>query len=334
MRRRDFAAGLLLAAAVERPALSQQPAKQHRIAVVAAALPASRITETEGGTPWRAFFEELRRLGYFEGRNITIERFSPEGHAERQPGLALDVVSRNPDLIVTGTGSLARDFAAATNTIPIVSALSEAGRRGVVASIARPGGNVTGASNDAGIEIWGKRLQILKETVPSASRVGYVAVRENWEGAEGQELRKTGHLLDISLIGMPLQEATASEFRRVFTSEMAPSGLEALIVSGAGGTWVYRQLIVELAEKNRLPAMHPYREFVELGGLMAYASDLGDAFRRIADIVHKVLNGAKPAEIPITQPTKFEFVVNLKAARAINFTFPPALLARADEVIE
>ena len=231
MRRRDFAAGLLLAAAAERPALSQQPATPRRIAVVAAALPASRITETEGGTPWRAFFEELRRLGYFEGRNIAIERHSPEGHPERQPGLALDVVSRNPDVIVTGTGSLARDFAAATNTIPIVSTLSEAQRQGVVASLARPGGNVTGVSNDAGIEIWGKRLQILKETVPSASRVAYLAVRESWEGAEGQELRETSHRLDISLIGMPLQEATALEFQRVFTSEVVPSGLEALIVS-------------------------------------------------------------------------------------------------------
>jgi ABC-type uncharacterized transport system substrate-binding protein len=332
VRRRDFTIGLLLATAAG-PASAQDLAKPPRIAVVAAVLPADLITETGGGTPWRAFFEELRRLGYVEGRNIIVERYSPEGHSERHADLARQVVGRNPDLIVTGTGLLARAFGAATITIPIVSALGEAYRPGFVASLARPGGNVTGVSSDAGVEIWGKRLQLLKEAVPSVSRVGYVAVRAAWEGAEGQELRDASQRLGISLVGSPLDEVSPSEYRRVFV-ELSQMQADGLIVTSAGGTWAHRQLIVELAETNRFPTIHPYRESVELGGLMAYSTDLGAMWQRIADYVDQVLNGAKPSDIPIYQATKFELLINLKAAKALGLTIPPSILARADEVIE
>jgi len=332
MKRRDFMAGLLLAAGSPL-AWAEQPTKEHRIAVVAAVLPPDLITETGGGTPWRAFFAELRHLGYVEDRNLMVERYSPGGDPQRYADLAREVVSRNPELIVTGTGFLARAFGAATSAIPIVSALGEAYMPGIAANLARPGGNITGASSDAGIEIWGKRLQILKEAIPSASKVAYLAVRGAWEGAEGQELQKASRRLGVSLVGMPLEEVTTSEFQHVF-ADMSKELPEAMIASSAGGFWAYRRLIVELAENNRLPAIHPYREAVELGGLMAYASDLAALWRRIADVVHEILNGTKPGDIPIYQATKFEFVINLKAAKALDLTLPPALLARADVVIE
>jgi putative tryptophan/tyrosine transport system substrate-binding protein len=314
-------------------AFAQQKAKQHRIAVIAAVLPVFRITETEGGTPWRAFFGELRRLGYVEDGNLIVERYSAEGQPERAAELAQHVVSRNPDLIVTGTGFLARAVAAATDTIPIVSSLPEAWRQGIVDSLARPGRNLTGVSTDAGIAIWGKRLQILKEAVPSASRIAYLALRDSWDGPEGQELRDASRKLGISLVGTPLSESTRSAYQDGF-AEIQQHAPDAMIVSAAGGAWAHRQLIVELAEKNRLPAIHPYREWVELGGLMAYATDLADVWHRIADYVDQILNGANPADIPIYQPTKFELVINLKAANALGLTVPQTLLARADEVIE
>jgi putative ABC transport system substrate-binding protein len=179
-----------------------------------------------------------------------------------------------------------------------------------------------GSAPEAGIEIWGKRLQLLKDAVPSVSRVGYIAVRAAWEGAEGQELRDASQRLGISQVGSPLDEVSPSEYRRVFAqlSQMQAGGL---IVTSAGGTWAHRQLIVELAETNRLPAIHPYRESVELGGLMAYSTDLGAMWQRIADYVDQILNGAKPSDIPIYQATKFELLINLKAAKALGLNIAP-----------
>jgi putative tryptophan/tyrosine transport system substrate-binding protein len=322
-----------LFAAAAGPTWAQQAGKPHLIAVIAAVLPPNLITETGGGTPWRAFFEELRHLGYLEGDNLIVERYSPEGDLLRYADLAREVVSRSPELIVTGTGFLARAFAAATSTIPIVSALGDAYMPGLAGTLARPGGNVTGASRDAGIEIWGKRLQILKEAIPSASRFAYLALRAAWEGTEGQELREASQRLGVSLISMPLEEVTASEFQRVF-AEMPKERPDAMIASSAGGFWAHRRLIVELTENSRLPAIHPYRESVELGGLMAYAGDLAAQWRRIAEVVHEVLNGTKPGDIPIDQATKFELVINLKTANALGLTLPRQLLLLADEIIE
>jgi putative ABC transport system substrate-binding protein len=158
-------------------------------------------------------------------------------------------------------------------------------------------------------------------------------MRPTWEGGEGQALREAGRRLKISIVALPLQEATASEFQRVF-GEIAQERPDAIMVHGRGDITAYYQLIVELVEKNRLPAMYEWRDYVEAGGLMAYASDLGELGRRMADDVHEILNGAKPGDIPIYQPTKFEFVINLKAAKALDLTLPPTLLAAADEVIE
>jgi putative ABC transport system substrate-binding protein len=332
MRRRDFAIGLLLAAATQ-SVPAEERRKQHRIAIVITAGCPTSISAT-GNRIWQAFFEELRRLGDVEGQNLIVERYSGEGRPEGYADLFREVVNRNPDLIVafTAVAQPARAIAVSA-PIPIVVSGDPIGA-GLVTNLARPGGNITGVSIFAGYEIYGKRLQILKEAIPSASKVAFLEIPASGvENAVAQQLRELSERLGISLIDMPLQRSAPSEYQRAF-AEIAQERPDAITVSVLGDLLPYRQLIVELAEKSRLPAVYPYRDYVEAGGLMAYGSDLGQLWRRVADDVHQILNGAKPGDIPIYQPTKFEFVVNLKAAKALRLTLPPALLVAADEVIE
>src|SRR5712675_2218618 len=330
MRRREFTAGVLLAA-VPWPARAQQRAP--RIAIFHPAIPTTLLTETGGGSAWRAFFSELRRLGYVEGENLIIERYSAEGHHERYANLAREIVTSNPDLIVTGTNPVVIAFKAATSTLPIVAFMLDPLKAGLVTNLAKPGGNLSGITLDAGIEIWGKRLEILKEAVPSTAKAAFLGMRDGWEGSFEQFLRDAGGRLGISLISMLPQEGTASEIERVF-AEMGQHRPDAVLVSGEGDLYAHRQLIAELTQKNRLPAMCPYRDYVDAGGLMAYTVDLAELLRRMADDVHQILKGAKPGDIPIYQATKFELLINLKTAKALGLTLPPALLARADEMIE
>jgi putative ABC transport system substrate-binding protein len=334
MRRREFLT-LLGGAAVARPlaAEAQQPDRARRIAIFHPAIPTTLLTETGGGTAWRAFFAELRRLGYIEGRNLIIERYSAEGHHERYADLAREIVTSNPDLIVTGTNPVVSAFAAANSTIPVVAFMMDPLKAGLVTSLARPGGNLTGITLDAGIDIWGKRLEMLKEAVPSAAKIAFLGMRDGWEGSFGQFLRDAAGRLGISLTSMLPQRGTPSEIERVFAA-MGQQRPDAVLVSGEGDLYAHRQLIAELAEKNRLPAMCPYRDYVEAGGLMAYTVDLAELLRRMANDVHQILNGAKPGDIPIYQPTKFELLINLKTAKKLGLVVAPALLGRADEIIE
>ena len=223
---------------------------------------------------------------------------------------------------------------AATETIPIVSSGAYMGL-GVLPSLAHPGGNVTGITVDVGweSEIDGKRLQILKDAVPSASTVAVLAMGTRWDGTEGRQFRDAGRRLAITLIPALLEESSPSEYQRVFAA-LAQDRPDAIIVSGTPETYYYRQLIIELVEKSRLPGMYPNRDWAEAGGLMAYGSDLVELWRRLADDLHQVLGGAKPGDIPIYQPTKFELLINLKTARALGLALPATLLSLADEVIE
>jgi putative tryptophan/tyrosine transport system substrate-binding protein len=327
MRRRDFTISMLLAGTV-RSVRAQGPAKQHRIAIV---VPAGPVASHQ--TLSQAILEELRRLGDVEGQNLTVERYSGEGRPEGFTDLALDVVRWKLDVIVASTEPIVRAVLAASTAIPIVCIGGDPIQAGFATSFAHPGGNITGVSVFAGYEIYGKRLQILKEAVPSASKVAFFMTPIAWEGGEGQALRDASRRLQISIVGMPLQEVTATEVRRAF-AEISQERPDAIMVHGIADLFAHHQLIVELIEKSRLPAMYEWREYVEAGGLMAYASDLGELGRRMADDVHAILNGAKPGDIPIYQPTKFEFLINLKTAKALGLAMPPALLARADEVIE
>jgi ABC-type uncharacterized transport system substrate-binding protein len=333
MKRREFIT-LLGGAAAARPLTARaQQARRQRIAIFHPAIPTTLLTETGGGSAWRAFFAELRRLGYVEGENLIIERYSAEGRHERYADMAREIVTRNPDVIVTGTNPVVIAFKAATSTIPVVAFMLDPLHAGLVANLGRPGGNLTGITLDAGIEIWGKRLEILKEAIPSTTRAAFLAMREGWEGSAGQALRDAGGRLGVSLAFTLPQEGTPAEIERVFAA-MKQQRPDAVLVSGEGDLYAHRLLIAELAEKHRLPAMCPYRDYVEAGGLMAYAVDLAELLRRMADDVHQILKGAKPGDIPIYQPTKFELLINLKTAKALGLTLSPALLGRADQVIE
>jgi putative ABC transport system substrate-binding protein len=339
MRRRDFTIGLWLAAATH-SVRAQERGAQHRIAIVIGAGSVAIISETSSDALSRSlyqpFFEELRRLGDVEGQNLTVERYSGEGRAGDFPDLAREAAGHNPEVIVAISNPVALAARAATGSLPIVWIGVDPIGAGLVTSFAHPGENITGVSlfDD---ETYAKRLQILKEAVPSASKIAYLTPRNGWEGADVQALQRAfqqaGQRLEMSVVPALLQEQAPAEYRRVF-AEIARERLDAVIVSDRGDHFPYRQLIVELVEKRRLPAIYGYPEYVEAGGLMSYGADLGELGRRMADDVHEILNGTKPGDIPIYQATRFQFIINLKTAKALGLTISPSLLARADQVIE
>jgi putative tryptophan/tyrosine transport system substrate-binding protein len=272
----------------------------------------------------------LRRVAPLglQGENLIIERYSAEGHHERYTDIARDIVSRRPDVIVTGTNPVVTAFKAATSTIPL-----DPLHAGLVTSLSRPGGNLTGITLDAGVDVWGKRLEILKEAIPSTAKAAFLGMRGGWEGASGEVLRDAASRLGISLTFTLPETGTPSEIERVFAA-LERQRPDALLVSGEGDLYANRQLIAELSVKKRLPTMCPYRDHVEAGALMGYAVDLAELLRRMADDVNQILKGANPGDIPIYQPIKFELLINLKTVNALGLVLPPALLARADEVIE
>jgi putative ABC transport system substrate-binding protein len=331
MRRREFNASLLIASAAIQPALAQLPEKRRTIAIVVTLEEPEAISEAGSGF-WRAFFRELGRLGHVEGRDLTVQRYSAEGHPSRYTDLAQDVVSLNPDVIFVTGNLLARIFRTWTGTLgtntPIVATMSDPLETGMVQSLARPGGYLTGVSEDAGIEIWGKRLQLLKEAVPSMATLAYVGVQLARMGATRQAVESAARRLGLSVIGVSVEEPSPAEYRRLSAAlvEQTPDAIAVTNGFGAG--------IVQLATKQRLPAIYTTRAYVDFGGLMAYGSDRAQTARQIANDVHQIFGGIKPGDIPIYQPTKFELVMNLRTAKALGLTLPQSLLAFADEVIE
>jgi putative ABC transport system substrate-binding protein len=222
---------------------------------------------------------------------------------------------------------------AATPTIPIVGIASDPVAAGIVPSLARPGGNITGASVDAGLEVWGKRLELLKQVIPSLSRVGFLADREVWD-AYGPALREAAQRAGLNFVG-PLLHGVLQEreYRRVIVA-IADAGAQALLASDQSENITNRGLISELATAARLPGMYAYPEFVSSGGLMAYGVKLSEVYRGAAGQIDQILRGTKPGEIPYQQATKFAFAINLKTAKTLGLEIPPNVLARADEVIE
>jgi putative tryptophan/tyrosine transport system substrate-binding protein len=329
MKRREFIAGLLVAASL-RQARAQQPAKVYRLALVTVALPIAEITETSNLPAYRAFFRELRRLGYVEGRNLIVERYPVERPTVE---LAGEVLRSKPDVILAITNRWVQLLKQLTATIPIIGMMGDPVGFSLVASLAHPGGNITGVSLDAGPEIWAKRLELLKEAFPQASRVGFLSGRHGrnptWERIQ-EAPQRLGFLLLSPRLEGTLQE---TEYRRFFEA-IAQEHADSLFVGIEAESLQHRRLIVELAEKNRLPAIYPFRQYVQAGGLMAYAGDPVELFTRVAGCIAQILNGASPEDIPIYQATKFDLLINLKAANAIGLTIPPSLLARADEVVE
>jgi putative tryptophan/tyrosine transport system substrate-binding protein len=335
MKRREFIA-VVGGAAAGWPlaAHTQQTMNVYRIAVVRPSGVVADMTEVGGNPLYRALFNELRRLGYVERQNLIVERYSGEGHQERYAELAREVVRTKPHLILAASTPLVLIFKAATDTIPIVGTMADPVAMGVVSNLARPGGNVTGVSVDAGLEIWAKRLQILQEVVPTARKVGYLNLRSSWDLAQGRALQEAARRLGIALSGPPLEQPIQeTEYRRVLGT-MSHEHLDGLIVSDIADNFTHRRLIVSLAEIARLPTVYPYRAYFEEGGLMVYGSDLTALYGRVASYIDQILKGAKPGEIPIYLEAKFELLINLKAAKARGLTIPTSLLVRADEVIE
>ena len=335
MRRRTFIAGLLVAAAAGR-AQAQRTAKVYRIARIYGAQPvaeAIKASKTQDSPAW-IFFEELRRLGFVEGQNLVYERYSAEGRTDEFSELVRDVVRSNPDLIYADGTFMVLALKAATTTIPIVSSsISDPVAVGIAASIARPGGNITGVIG-TGPEFMGKYVELLREAVPGLPTVGYLASRKVWELPEGVVVQEAARRVQISLIGPPLDfPLDAAEYRRVIAA-MAQAGAQALIVQAQPQNFENQQLIIELAEKGRLPAIYPYLDSVKLGGLMAYAADGHETLRQQANQIAQILRGASPGDIPFYQPTKFFLVINLKTAKALGIELSASLVARADEVIE
>jgi len=332
MRRREFIT--LICGAVAAWPLTAS-GKTQRIAIVVPAAPVTFMSETgdDPGGLFPALFKELRRSGYVEGQNLLVERYSGEGRASHFPDLARDVVSRNPDVIIVISNHLVLDFKAATTTIPVVGLVADPVGAGIVASLARPAGNITGVADDVGPEQWGKRFQLLQQVVPQATRLGVLesrAWREQQYGVSQRELDQMGIIRVGPALDYPTDEA---EYRRVFAA-LTRDRTEAVLVIDEEVNIANLKLIVELAEKNRLPAIYPYKMFVQAGGLMSYGINIPDFGRSVANIVERILKGEKPSEIPIFQPTKFELAINLKTAKALGLTVPATLLVAADEVIE
>jgi len=322
-----IAAGALLAKPLGADA--QQAAKVARIGYLSGNL-------ASGPHLRDAFLQGLRDLGYVEGRNVVVVYRDAQGKRERLPALAAELVALKVALIFVGGGTRVTLAAMeATRTVPIVfTDVGDPVESGLVTSLARPGGNVTGLSS-VGPELVGKRLEVLKQAVPGVDRVAVLWL----PGALGARTDKemlTGAEVAARALGVRLQfvEARdADEFARAF-SDMSSARAGALTVLPSNRFLREHRRLVELAAEKRLPAVYTSREFVDAGGLMSYGANSADLHRRAATYVDKILKGAKPGDLPVEQPTKFELVINLKTAKDLGLSVPPSLLARADELIQ
>jgi putative ABC transport system substrate-binding protein len=331
VRRRQIlvAAGALLAS----PFVRSQGggARMRRVAVV---LTTSPVAEMAGPEPahkvFRAFLNEMRALGWVEGRNLVLERRSAEGEFQRAPAIFSELARAGVEVFVTVGVLLTNAAMKAAPTVPIVIMASSPIEEGIVQSLARPGGNVTGVTVDVGPEFHGKQLELVKDVLPKVKSVAFL-IAPGWGG---EVLVKAAHGAARAL-GLDLFDAEWADnrFDAAFTLIEAKRP-DALLVQVRAPHFGRRALIVDFARKMRLPDFHPYGEAVEIGGLCSYGVDLSDLFRKMAGYVDRILRGAKPAELPIQQPTRFELAINLKTAKLLGIKFPPVVLARADRVIE
>jgi putative ABC transport system substrate-binding protein len=304
---------------------AQQPKKVPRIGYLSIGSQLGPIGE--------AFLQGLRDLGYVEGKSIVIEyRGDPQRREDRLPEFAADLVRLKVDVIVALDPPAARAAKNATKTIPIVMrSTSDPVQAGFVASLARPGGNITGVTSIS-TELYGKRLELLKEVIPRLSRVGVLRNPDRSDNAINfKEMEIAARSLDLRL--QSLEVRGANDFESAFRAA-GKARAEALITIRTPLINAERKRVADLAVKSRLPAIYDDREYIDAGGLMSYGTDLADLHRRAATYVDKILKGTKPADLPVEQPTKFELIINLKAAKQIGLTVPPNVLARADKVIK
>jgi ABC-type uncharacterized transport system substrate-binding protein len=329
MRRREFIT-LLGGTAASAPfaVRAQQPAgRVYRAGYL------SINSREQGLYAVKAFEEGLRSLGYRVGENVVIEYRFANGEIERLPALAADLVRLGVDVIVTGFNPITVVAMKATTTIPIVMTTSvDPVGTGLVASLARPGGNVTGLAVDSGGEILGKRFELLKEALPNLSRLGILFNPDvAFNRSRLTSMAEPARALGLTLV--PVEARGLDALEQAFAI-MVRERAQAFVLQGDAVLLDYRGQIAEMALRNRLPAASPQRELAEAGFLLTYGAVIRDLYRRSAFFVDKIFRGAKPADLPVEQPTKFELVINLKTAKALGIDVPPTLLARADEVIE
>ena len=308
---------------VSQPAQAQPP-KVPRIGYL--------VFRGEAGPNFESFKQGMRELGYSEGQDLAIESRSAGAQVERIPELLSDLINSKVDIIVVGNVQAAHAAKKATQSIPIVFAIADDPVAiGLVASFARPGGNITGIT-DLAQHLSGKRVELLKEAIPRLSRLGMILWSPAGQGggAEKNEIEFTTRSLGIKL--QPVEVHGSSELEGAF-STMTRAGCEAFIGATDTRFATNRDRVARLSIRNRLPAVYPDRAFVDAGGLMSYATDRVEWRRRLAVYVDKILKGAKPADLPVEQPTKFELVINLKTAKQLGLTIPPNVLARADKII-
>ena len=331
MKRREFIALVGGAVIARSPvAAAQSSGKVYRVAVFATRRLASNIAGLDPiNSAFRAFARTMRDLGYVEGQNLVLERWEALEKAEQYRVIAADLVRRKIDMIVTVGNTMVLEMKSVTNAVPIVMATSsDPVQAGIVASLARPGGNITGFTSDTGPEFEVKRLQLLKEVLPEATRVAYLGLKSDWE-SQGRSLRAAASMLGVTLVHAEQTSHYFDAFAMI-TRERP----HALVVATNLMNYANRQTIAEFAVEQQMPGVYPFREFVAVGALMSYGVNLDDLFSRAAGYVDKILKGAKPADLPVQQPTKFEMVINLKTAKALGLTIPQSILLRADEMIE
>jgi putative ABC transport system substrate-binding protein len=314
------------------PFLDAMAAERYRVALIFTTSP---VSEMEGNNPEhpsaRAFVHELRSLGYQEGRNLVLERRSANGRFERFRQIISELIAQPIDAIVTVGDDMALIAKQVTQTVPIVATVySDPVQTGLVASLARPGGNITGVVVTAGPEIEGKRLQFMREALPQLRRVAFLGLSADWDTEFGKSIRAAAQGY-----GLTLSHAvhTPTSYDSAFEAILRGRP-DAVIVANTPANMANRRLIVDFMLRAHLPVMYSRREYTEAGGLMSYGTNVPDILRRAAYYVDKIIKGTSPGELPIEQPSKFELVVNVGTARALGITIPSSLLIRADQLIE
>jgi putative ABC transport system substrate-binding protein len=332
MGRREFLAGAVwLSVAVAADA--RQGSKAQTLAVFSPLQPSADMQESSRNRYFHTIFAELRRLGYVDGRNLTVERFGKEQNTAGFDALAAEVVRSNPDVILS-IGPTVAELQAATTSIPIVTFSGDPIALGLTKSLAHPGGNITGVSVSAGPEIWGKRVELLHEASPAIEKLAFIGPHNMWGNAVIAAVRSACESLRLPLM-TPLYDLPVGEpgYRKAI-ADAVREGADSMIVSDTPDTFENRGLLTALVSEARLPAIYGEREFVEAGGLMAYEGDFIELCQRTAQDIDAILRGANPGDVPFFQPTRFDLTINLKTAKALGLTVPPLLLARADNVIE
>jgi putative ABC transport system substrate-binding protein len=302
----------------------QQAGKPSRVAWLGNALPRS-------SPAYQTFERRMRELGYREGQNLVVDFRTAEGKAERLPELAVELVGRQPDVLLAASTQSGLAAKRATRAVPIVlAAVGDAVGSGLVASLARPGGNITGTSL-LNVELSGKGLQLLREAVPTASRVA--VIRNPANPYHRDVLAATEAAATQLRVGLQLLDVQAADDLPKALDAIAQQRADSLLVLPDAVSFAYRKAILAFAATRRLPAMYPFREMVDDGGLLCYGPNLADSFRVAAEYVDRILKGARPGDLPIAQPTRFDLVVNLKTAKTLGLTIPQAIVVRADDVV-